>query len=194
MGHKIDTKNSIRRRKSSASTSYCKKTKATNRNKTVQAKKQEKTALNTIEINAFLGKSDNFLGTFSSDQLHKLIVKTFPCFLIVNTAPINKSFGHWIAIRIGKNSLEIFDSLGGDPKKWGTNSLELLNFLQFYGRRKMIYVSPILQTSYSQLCGYFAVYFILARKFLSFSQILEPFSSDLLLNESIICDLLSTVF
>ena len=184
------SRNSVRWRQALATTRYCQKKKTTNRNKTNEAKKQKKKALNSVEIDLFLKKSDNYLGTFSSDQLDRLVINSFPCFLIVNTAPRRQSFGHWIALRISKLSIEIFDSLGGDPKTWGPQSSELVKFIKFYSRKKMIWVSPVLQNSYSQFCGYFAVYFILARKFLSFSQTVSPFSTDLSLNESIICDLL----
>ena len=186
-------KNSIRWRKSLASASHSKKAKTANRNQTNKTKNQKKKALNTLEINSFLKTSESFLGTFSCDQLPNLVINSFPSFLVVNTAPINKNFGHWIAIRIARKSLEIFDSLGGDPKKWGSRSLDLLNFLQFYSRRKLVFVSPVLQNCFSQLCGYYAVYFILARKYLSLSEIISPFSTDLKLNDKIICDLLLTV-
>ena len=186
-------KNSIRRRKFAAAKSPCKKAKTSNRNQTLETEKQKAKALNSLEINGLLRKSDNFLGTFSSDKLGTLVIVSYPCFLVVNTAPSSKKFGHWLAIRIDKSTLEIFDSLGGDPDKWGKSSKKLVEFLHFYGQRKNIFVSPILQNHFSQLCGYFAVYFVLARKYLDFSQILSPFSTDLFLNDTIICDLLLTV-
>ena len=184
------SRNSVRWRKTSASTCYRQKKKTSNRNKKDEAKKQEKEALNSLEINFFLKKSDNYLGTFSSDQLNRLVIHSFPCFLIVNTAPKSESFGHWIALRISNLSIEVFDSLGGNPKTWGPQASQLVQFIKFYSRRKTIFVSPVLQNSYSQLCGYFTIYFVLARKYLSFSQTVSPFSTDLSLNDSIICDLL----
>ena len=185
-------KNSIRWRKSSSSKSSRKKAEATNRNQ-AKIKNEETQALNTLEINALLKKADNFIGTFSCDNLKSLVLRSFPVCLVVNSAPSNMHFGHWLALRIDENSLEIFDSFGGKPQKWGKNSQPLLRFLQFYSRGKTLYISPVLQTSLSQLCGYFAVYFILARKYLGFRETLKPFSKNLQLNNMIILDLLDSV-
>lgn len=193
MRTKENHKNPIWRRKSFTAACDRQKAKATNRDKTNKAEKEKTKALTTTEINALLKKSDNFIGTFSSDQLSNLVIRSFPCFIVVNTAPNRVDFGHWLAIRIDKFNVEIFDSFGGDPQKWGKNSTNLVKFLKYFSRGKNVFVSPVLQTSTSQLCGYFSIYFILARKYLNFKQIISPFSPDLKLNDTIVLELLDAV-
>ena len=193
MRGKKNLKNPIWCRKSFTAACDRQKAKATNRDKTIKTQKEKTKALNTTDINALLKKSDNFVGTFSSDQLSNLVIRSFPCFIVVNTAPNLVDFGHWLAIRIDKFNIEIFDSFGGDPNKWGKNSTNLVKFLKYSSRGKNILVSPVLQTSTSQMCGYFSIYFILARKYLNFKQIISPFSLDLKLNDTIVLELLDAV-
>ena len=170
------------------------KTKTPNRNKNEEKIRPQTTkALNTIEINSFLYKAENYLGVFSSDQLDRVKIVSFPCFLVINTAPNKQKFGHWLSIRIDKKSVEIFDSLGLDTKKWGSFPRPLINFLYAFSQHKTIFVSPVLQPRLSQLCGFYSIFFVLARNVLSFSDILDLFTVDLASNDILLLDLLQTV-
>lgn len=53
-----------------------------------------------------------FAGVFSADRLYNLVNLKPPYFVIVNTEPIYKKFGHWYCILVGYNIIEIFDSSG----------------------------------------------------------------------------------
>ena len=57
---------------------------------------------------------DDFLGCFAQDELDKIFITNFPCFIIVNLDSRDMNGSHWIAIGIFQDSLEIFDPLGFD--------------------------------------------------------------------------------
>ena len=161
------------------------KTAAPYRNREIKEKikKAQKEPLNTFDLISLLKKQPNFLGIFSSDQIQKIKIVKFPCFLIVNIAEQNIKNGHWIALRIGRNSIELFDSLGGHPSNWGYYPTNLISFLQFYSFSHKFQMCKKLQTDLSQACGLYCVYFILFRNSKSFTNLLSIFSCDLEQND-----------
>jgi hypothetical protein len=116
-------------------------------------------------------------------------IKSFPCFLVVNVAHEQILTGHWIAIRLSKSSVEIFDSLGYKIENWGYYPSHLLKFLSNYAFSHKFKVSPVLQPKNSLFCGLYCVYFILFRAFLSFQACVNPFR-DLSVNDAVLIHLL----
>ena len=112
---------------------------------------------------------------FSSNNLNAISVKSSPCYVIVNIVHDQIQFGHWIAIRLGSSSVEIFDSLGFQVKNWGHYPPNLLKFLSNYAFSHKFKVSPALQPPDSLFCGLYCVYFLLYRQFLNFSSCINPF-------------------
>jgi hypothetical protein len=131
----------------------------------------------------------HFIGVFSSNNLHSVSIKSFPCFLIVNVVHEQINFGHWIAIRLSSSSVEIFDSLGYSIENWGYYPSHLLKFLSNYAFSHKFKVSPVLQARDSLFCGLYCVYFILFRAFLTFSSCIHPFR-DLSTNDAVLIHLL----
>jgi hypothetical protein len=57
------------------------------------------------EINQKLRKTENYLGTFSIDELDSLRISLYPSFFIVNL-DLRKNVGtHWIAIALFLNNI-----------------------------------------------------------------------------------------
>ena len=83
-------------------------------------------------------------GQFSSDKLETVFAINNPVFLIVNLDISTQPGTHWIALRIGKRSIEIFDSLGFDFSQWLTYPTHLFKFLNRYSHSHTFYISPIL--------------------------------------------------
>ena len=142
-------------------------------------KKAEKTALSSIDLLHFLKSAKNFIGIFSSDRLKSIYVLVEPVFFIVNVDPASKPGSHWIAIKIGKSAVEIFDSLGFNPKLWASYPKDLFSFLGRYNFSHKFYISPILQPPNTYFCGLYCVFFILYRHKISFTSCVGKFSLDL---------------
>ena len=155
-----------------------------------KTKKAQKKPLSSSDLVYALCFIPDFIGVFSADELHLLKLKQFPCYFIVNTSESNISFGHWIAVKCSRTRIEIFDSLGGKPGNWGHYPKDLLKFLTHYSYSHNFVISPQLQSTDSQLCGLYCLYFILFRSRKPFDKLLRPFSSNFALNDLVISDLL----
>jgi hypothetical protein len=122
-------------------------------------------------FNFFVDFKKYFLGVFSIDTLPKRIKQNYFC--ICNTSPSNTEGQHWFCIlKIHRNHLELFDSLGvnDEKEKFYKQNLTLVKdkFLTFN-------VSQF-QPSTSQNCGFFCIYFLFERFHnldLEFDEILE---------------------
>ena len=169
-------KSSNRRRKNSQKTSRC------SRYTKVQKafKKAETSPLSKFDLLPLLRNTHNFLGFFACNELESLCVIKSPSYLIVNTDHSAQPGSHWIAMRIGKTTFEIFDSL----KLSASYPKQIIQFIKCYSISHTIYVSPVLQAPYSYACGLFCVYFILYRTNLSFTNCIIKFSTDLSVNSS----------
>ncbi len=141
--------------------------------------KAEKTPLSTRDIYSCLLGTKNFLGIFSCDELKTCSVTTFPVLLIVNLDQSSEPGSHWISIRIGRRYIEIFDSLGFNPKLWGKFPSDLFQFLFPFRYTHVFKISPVLQPPNTVYCGAFCIYFILKRQHLTFNDCLKIFSAKL---------------
>ena len=156
-----------------------------------EKEEKEKTALSSVDLLVMLKNCSNFLGVFAVDEIKNLSIKNFPSFFILNIMERKYQNGHWISLRIDRQKIEIFDSLGCEPSNWGHYPLSLFQFLNSYSQSHSFIVTPLLQPAYSSLCGYYCAFFILARQKNTFRKLLKHFTRDLDRNDKILCDQLS---
>ena len=115
--------------------------------------------MNANEIIKILKQDSNvapfLLGVFSCDNLPT--ASTFPCALIANTDPRNKSGEHWIGIFVTRDRhIMYFDSYGFPPVQ-----KEFINFLASIANAESIASNTIqLQNPLSSACGQFAIFFL----------------------------------
>ena len=121
--------------------------------------------------------ASNFIGVYAEDQLKNLSITTFPCFLIINLDSSHMRGSHWVAVRISKTSLEIFDSLGFQILSWPRIPCNLLNFLRRWSHHRKTFLSPVIQSQDSVLCGFFCLVFIISRQVVSFKRFLNIFKA-----------------
>ena len=120
------------------------------------------------------------------DQLPHIKFYHFPSFFCLNLDYSYEQGIHWIAVRVSKKSVEIFDSLGFNHLSFGRYPKPLLDFLSTYGKNKPVFTTPKLQNSNSFLCGFFVLYYIITRQHFNFKMTLSIFSSHLSLNEKLV--------
>ena len=154
-------------------------------------KNQEK-ALNGTDLLKILKGAKNFLGVFASDELEKIRILDFPAFLISNLDIRSSPGSHWICIRIDRLSIEIFDSLGFDRNLWGKFPVGLSNFLARYSFSHKFFISPVLQPSFTQDCGFYCSFFVLYRSVYSFNKCVSTFSRLLTRNHDILINKLKS--
>ena len=152
--------------------------------KTLQ--KAQKGPLSSSDITKLSRNVPNFLGVFASDQIPLLRFIQCPIFLIANIDSVSQIGSHWIAIRLGKRKIEIFDSLGFHPSLWTSYPRELIDWLKNLSLSHKIYVSSLMQEPNTYHCGLYALFFIVARQFHSFSQCCAQFSRNYSRNSEIL--------
>ena len=156
--------------------------------------KSKKEPLSSVDLLKILHKRKNFIGIFASDQLSSLCVLNYPVFFITNIDTAAGSGSHWIAIKITKNVIEIFDSLGFNPTLWDRYPEKLFNFLNCFSITHRVVISPVLQAPNNHNCGLYSIFFILYRSLLSFRSCYTKLSSDLTKNSSKLHTLLLNFF
>ena len=139
-------------------------------------------------MNNVLSCVRNYHGVLSLDSLEKIKISEFPATFCVNLDYLYEEGSHWLSIRVSQSSLEIFDPLGLHFIRYPK---PLFNFVSKYGKSKCVKISPVLQSVSSELCGLYAIYYILSRQTKSFKSCLLPFCSDLKLNDRILISYLN---
>ncbi len=148
--------------------------------------KAKNSPLSSDDLNCLVNNQTNFLGIFASDQLETLrIVRPF-VFFIVNLDISTQIGSHWIAIRIGRRSVEIFDSLGFSFDLWQVYPKYLLRFLSRYTKSHNFLISPVLQPPNTYTCGLYTVFFIIYRQRTTFRNCISKFSRNLFVNNLIL--------
>jgi len=118
--------------------------------------------LTNFEIEKFMKDydKDGFIGVYAIDQLKKIKKVGNDFSFIMNTQPINVPIGHWIAVKIDRDTIEYYDSFAGDPPD------ELLKWL----KKRLapnVYQLKINRTKFQKAntsnCGYFAMDFLAKR-------------------------------
>ena len=169
------------------------KTSSIDRSKIQKAfKKEEKSkeGLNCCTINSLLHNIPNFIGCFSSDEIQNILIDSLPLKLIVNLDNSSKNGSHWLAIRVDKRSVEIFDPLGFKLDKWPTIPFPLIDFIRNITYRRKLLISRELQPRNSYFCGFYCIFYFLSREISSFHAIVKYFSTDLSKNDRILKNLL----
>ena len=137
--------------------------------------------LMTFQIDDFLRKDDNYLGTFPLDRLPELPYK-FPKSIIINTDQSNKPGDHWIAIILTEKHAYYFDSFG-----LGIVDQQIQQFL-LPRYSSIIFSSLCIQHILSDKCGYYCIYFVKSvHNLKSYYKFLSNFMiDDLKLNDCIV--------
>ena len=184
---------------------YKKKTKRTRRKKetcyfnsnkiqkAIKIEKIKKEGLGETQIECFLANAPNFLGCFPQDRLKDISIRSLPVFLIVNFDHSYSSGTHWIAIRISKRRVEIFDPLGFNVSRWPNVPYHLLDFLNKFSLHRSIRISKEIQPINSTLCGFYSMFFVYFRNRNTFSYCNNVFSSKLKSNDRILYNMFNKV-
>ena len=138
----------------------------------------QKTGINSDSINTYLNNCavGNFLGCYAQDELRTIYIKSLPVFIIVNFDHSYSSGTHWIAIRIDKKRLEIWDPLGFNYNRWPNIPFLLLDFLHKYSHHRNVYLCPEIQPLNSTLCGFYCIFFVIFRSCNTFRSCTSYFS------------------
>ena len=126
-------------------------------------------------ISSSLNCSPNFIGCFAENEVENLTITSFPSFLIVNIDSSHLPGSHWIALGIFSDKIEIFDPLGFDIFNWSQVPCTLLDFLHRLSVTRRVYIAPRIQSQTSFLCGFYAMYYVIVRKFISFELLFKCF-------------------
>jgi len=153
--------------------------------------KKKKTSSKVIGITAAsltsaLNCFPNFIGCIPEDKLNDLVLRSLPCFIIVNIDSGNLPGSHWITLGIFPNSIEIFDSLGFDLFNWTRVPCTLLNFVHRLSVTRKVIVSHRIQSDYSTLCGFYCLFYMFMRYHTCMKTVLSYFGPKLACNDSIL--------
>ena len=130
-------------------------------------------------MNHFISSPQQFRGVFAADTL-PAIEKN--CGYICNTDTINLPGKHWISFYVPKKGpIEFFDSYGFIPY--------IYNFYDFIGEHYFIYNNVQLQSLFSNVCGQYCIFYLLARfsgiPYIDFLNIFDNHNNDYYVNEFI---------
>ena len=118
-----------------------------------------------------------FIGCFAEKTVQTLKLMVKPVFFMVHIGTQN---GHWIAIGVFNDKIEIFDPLGFDIFNWSRVPCDLLDFLHRLSVTRHVQTAPRVQSDSSYLCGFYAIFYVIARKFLSFENLFKCFCTNFL--------------
>ena len=141
--------------------------------------KAKKAPLSSSDLMILTHREPNFLGIFASNELKTLRIIRPSVSFIVNLDISSEPGSHWIAIRIGRTRVEVFDSLGFDLKLWDKYPQHLIKFLSRYARSHSFFISPILQSPNSFTCGLFCAFYIIYRRTHSFTNCIKKFTRNI---------------
>jgi len=154
--------------------------------KAIKNAKNKKEGISASKINCILADTPHYLGCFAQDELSSLHIRSLPVYLIVNFDNSYSRGTHWIALRIDKRRLEIFDPLGFNSQRWPSTPHLLLDFLHKFSVNRKIYTSREIQPYSSTLCGFYCIFFICYRSVHTFSDCTRYFSTILKKNDNIL--------
>ena len=155
---------------------HCNKTFA----KEIKSVQKEKKGLKSDFITLSLACTPNFIGCFAENELKDLTITSFPSFIIANIDSSEMKGSHWIAIGIFHDKIEIFDPLGFDIFNWSQVPCDLLDFLHRLSVTRRVLTAPRIQSDSSYLCGFYSIFYVIVRKFLSFEHLFKCFCTKFL--------------
>ena len=124
-------------------------------------------------------KNKLFAGLFTDKQLKNINILKHPISIVVLIK------NHWIAIYISSKIIILFDSLS---QIFHDDYVNIRHFLQKHSIDKQIITSPVLQSSNSDICGLYVIYFVNEIHNNSFCDLMKPFSDNLFANDKFICN------
>lgn len=129
--------------------------------------------------------ADNFMGTFSSNEVEDKMLKVGQS-LVINLSPVDKPGSHFVAAKaVSSKELCFFDSL-----QLSQIPFAILNFLRNQ-RKSVTTLNWRIQHYESSFCGFFCIAFVLSLQFVSFSIFVSYFQkNDLLLNDYIVIEMI----
>lgn len=155
--------------------------------------------MNTLQIDRILSAceptANEYVGCFAADELPA--ITKYPCSLVANTDDSDSPGSHWVAFRFpDMNVVQFFDSYGQHPSTYNTAFEDFLielnreannNNNYYYPSRSLKKSDLILQSSDSDVCGEYVVYFLSqAANGMDFEDINNPFSIDRRMNDRIV--------
>ena len=138
--------------------------------------------VNGKEINDELSTVPSYIGIFKLEDIDKLRIIKFPISFVVYYRE------HWTAFYVLSTKLDIMDSTHSLMENPTT---EFINFL-YQNRNKTITINPIVQGSQTNTCGLYVLDFIQSRENGdSYSQVLQKFTDNNMINDYIINQIIS---
>ena len=137
--------------------------------------------MNSTKINELLSKriGHQFLGVFSIDRLPARLPPRRPLLLVCNTDTHDKPGEHWVALYIDRHG-EFFDSFGQPPHQI------FKRYLEKYCN-SFVYSSRQLQSSISQYCGHYTVFYCLVKTLkYNLDDIVNSLTEDTNLNDTLV--------
>ena len=134
--------------------------------------------MNTCQLKCAIEKDEYMCkvvdGVFPRDKIPAMENGEYS--FIFNTAPHNHAGLHWVAYFTSDTSIEIFDSFGYSPHRYKLPICQQ--------GRKILYNGVQLQQNDTEYCGHYALLFLYLRcRNNSFDDILQNFSTDLMVND-----------
>ena len=141
-----------------------------------EIKKNQKTSkgLKCSKILELTECHPRFIGCFAESKIHTLKIMVKPVFFMIHVGIQN---GHWIAVGVFSDKIEVFDPLGFEIFKWPNIPCSFLNFLHTHSQNKRLLISGKVQPNNSHLCGFYCLLYIVKRPFMSFLKIQSLFST-----------------
>ena len=171
-------KSNWKRRFSKQELKTCRKIK----NKVIE-KQTKKIGITTHEILRLMKDIPNFIGCYAEDEVSSLSITSFPAYLIVNVDGSKLPGSHWIGLMIDRTNVEVYDSSGFNLFLLPRVPCHLLSFIHRLTQSKRLAVTRQIQPLSSNLCGFYAMFFIICRHHYSLSDILSLFSPNLTKND-----------
>ena len=147
-------------------------------------KKKTKTGVKSTDILHFLQGVSNFIGCFAEDEVKSLVFTSFPAYLIINLDPSHLPGSHWLAMRVDRTCVEIFDPAGFELMNWPRIPCSLLKLIHRLTSNRSLLISRQTQSSTSTLCGFYCMFYVVLRQHFSLKKIQSLFSSRLSVNDT----------
>lgn len=110
---------------------------------------------------------------------------------VSNTDVMSLPGSHWVSFWVNKDSLEFYDSYGQMPGYYGEHFDKYVRD----ARKTLIYNAYAVQSDYSEVCGLYAMFYLLKKsRNCSMKDIVNTFSDSQDVNDSFILELMSTYF
>ena len=148
-----------------------------------QIKTKAKTGIKSSDILYFLQGVSHFIGCFAEDEVKSLVFTSFPSYLIINVDHSHLPGSHWLAMRVDRKCVEIFDPAGFDLLNWPRIPCTLLTLIHRLTTHRSLLISKQTQSPTSKLCGFYCMFFVILRQHFSLKTIQSFFTSSLSRND-----------